>query len=127
MKAISANPVDYKVRKRAAPAEGETSNTNDEAPHIPCPYPNLFYYKKHNGKGDGKELCDMLVVCGHDVIIFSDKHIKYQEDQPIDVAWPRFYRKAIEGSAKQINGANNWITRYPEDISRRCLHAEVAN
>ncbi len=35
-------------------------------------YPNLFYDKKQNGKGDGKELCDMLVVCGDDVIIFSD-------------------------------------------------------
>lgn len=39
-------------------------------------YPNLFYDKKKNGKGDGKELCDMLVVCGDDVITFSDKHIK---------------------------------------------------
>jgi hypothetical protein len=43
-------------------------------------YPNLFYDKKQNGKGDGKELCDLLVVCGHDVIIFSDKHIKYRSD-----------------------------------------------
>lgn len=23
-------------------------------------YPNLFYDKKKNGKGDGKELCDLL-------------------------------------------------------------------
>ncbi|GLH76593.1 preprotein translocase SecA chain [Bradyrhizobium sp. SSBR45G] len=79
-------------------------------------YPNLFYEKKQGGVGDGKELCDMLVVCGDDVIIFSDKHIKYQDDKPIQVAWPRFYRKAIEGAVKQINGANNWITRFPERI-----------
>jgi hypothetical protein len=79
-------------------------------------YPNLFNDKKQNGKGDGKELCDMLVVCGDDVVIFSDKHIRYQEDQPLEVAWPRFYRKAIEASVDQINGANNWITRYPERV-----------
>jgi hypothetical protein len=32
------------------------------------------------------------------------------------IAWPRFYRKAIEGAVKQINGANNWITRFPDKI-----------
>jgi len=79
-------------------------------------YPNLFYDKKQNGKGDGKELCDMLVVCGDDVIIFSDKHIKYQSEKPVEIAWPRFYRKAVEEAVVQINGANNWMTRYPEKI-----------
>jgi hypothetical protein len=62
-------------------------------------YPNLFYDKKQGGKGDGKELCDMLVVCGDDVIIFSDKHIKYQEDKALDVAWPRYYRKGVLSEA----------------------------
>jgi hypothetical protein len=79
-------------------------------------YPNLFYDKKKNGKGDGKELCDMLVVCGDDLIIFSDKHIRYQTDKRVKIAWPRFYRKAIEEAVVQINGADNWITRYPDKI-----------
>lgn len=79
-------------------------------------YPNLFYDKKQGGVGDGKELCDLLVVCGDDVIIFSDKHIRYQEDKEVNIAWPRFYRKAIEGAVVQINGANNWMTRYPDKI-----------
>lgn len=79
-------------------------------------YPNLFYEKKQGGKGDGKELCDMLAVCGDDIIIFSDKTIKWQDDRPIEVAWPRFYRNAVEEAVKQINGANNWITRFPEKI-----------
>jgi hypothetical protein len=79
-------------------------------------YSNLFYDKKQGGLGDGKELCDMLVVCGDDVIIFSDKHIKYQDDKPVEMAWPRFYRKAIEGAVKQINGAHNWMARYPDKI-----------
>ncbi len=31
-------------------------------------YPNLFIDKKDGGKGNGKELCDLLVVCGDDII-----------------------------------------------------------
>src|SRR5664279_5079871 len=79
-------------------------------------YPNLFYEKKQGGKGDGKELCDILVVCGDDVIIFSDKNIKYQGDKALEIAWPRFYRNAVEEAVKQINGANNWITRFPDKV-----------
>jgi hypothetical protein len=79
-------------------------------------YPNLFFDKKQGGKGDGKELCDMLVVCGDDVIIFSDKHITYQEDKPVEVAWPRYYRKAVQEAVKQINGANRIICEFPEKI-----------
>jgi hypothetical protein len=79
-------------------------------------YPNLFYDKKQGGKGDGKELCDMLVVCGDDLIIFSDKHIKYQEEKPLDIAWPRYYRKAVQEAVKQINGANRILSDFPEKI-----------
>jgi hypothetical protein len=100
----------------STPSERLLADLGDHAFLKLWSYPNLFYDKKQNGKGDGKELCDMLVVCGDDVIIFSDKHIKFQEDQPIEVAWPRFYRNAIEGAVIQINGANNWITRYPGRI-----------
>jgi hypothetical protein len=40
-------------------------------------YPNLY-------TKDGKELCDVLVVCGDDVLIFSDKAIAWQEDKDFD-------------------------------------------
>lgn len=74
-------------------------------------YPNLFFDKKQGGKGDGKELCDMLVVCGDDVVIFSDKHIKYQDDKPVDVAWPRYYRKAVQEAVKQDDAASGAFPR----------------
>jgi hypothetical protein len=79
-------------------------------------YPNLFIDKKKNGRGDGKELCDLLIVCGGDVIIFSDKTIAWQDDKPIEIAWPRFYRKAVVDSVEQIRGADRWITQFPERI-----------
>ncbi|WLC16641.1 hypothetical protein [Bradyrhizobium diazoefficiens] len=109
----------HKVVKRSrgsTPSERLLADLGDHAFLKLWSYPNLFYDKKQKGKGDGKEFCDMLVVCGDDVIVFSDKHIKFQEEQPIEVAWPRFYRNAIEGAVIQINGANNWMDRYPERI-----------
>lgn len=66
------------------------------------------------GKGSGKELCDVLVVFGDDVIIFSDKHIQFQSDKPIDVAWPRWYKRAVAGSVSQLYGAMNWLKRFPD-------------
>ena len=40
-------------------------------------YPNLFADRRSGNKGDGKELCDLLVVCGDHVLIFSDKSIDW--------------------------------------------------
>ncbi len=48
-------------------------------------YPNVYIDKKQNGRGVGKELCDLLVVCGDHVLIFSDKHISWPETD--DVEW----------------------------------------
>ena len=31
-------------------------------------YPDLFIDKKDGGNSNGKELCDLLVVCGDDII-----------------------------------------------------------
>ncbi|CAN7316955.1 hypothetical protein LJR260_001560 [Variovorax paradoxus] len=41
-----------------------------------------------NGKGATQELCDALVVFGKEVILFSDKHILFNEAKGLEVAWP---------------------------------------
>ena len=69
-----------------------------------------------DGKGSAKEFADVLVVFGDDVIIFSDKHIQFQDEQAIEVAWPRWYKRAIYSSAKQLYGAMSWLRRFPERI-----------
>ena len=66
------------------------------------------------GKGRTKELCDALVIFGDDVIIFSDKHVKYQADRELHVAWPRWYRRTVLDSFKQLYGAKSWLMRFPE-------------
>lgn len=65
----------------------------------------------------GKELCDILVVCGPDVIIFSVKHIALTDTEDPTVGWRRWRKKAIEQSANQIYGAEKWLASARQVIS----------
>ena len=42
-------------------------------------YPNTFRDQKQSGKGDGKEICDLLVVCDKHILIFSEKTIAWTD------------------------------------------------
>lgn len=72
-------------------------------------YPNTF-------KKRGKELTDLLIVVGDDVIIFSDKHCIYPESDNDDLNWNRWFRRAVSDSAKQLWQAERWIMSYPDKI-----------
>ncbi|MBO7825942.1 hypothetical protein [Burkholderia pseudomallei] len=69
-----------------------------------------------NGRGSAKEFADVLVVFGNDVVIFSDKHVPFQDNKPLDVAWKRWYKRAVEESVRQLHGAMNWVKRFPERV-----------
>ena len=72
--------------------------------------------------GDGKELCDFVVIFGSTVLLFSDKRIEFQKGVAEDVAWRRWHKKAVLGSIKQLKGAERWIRAYPDRIyvDKRC-------
>jgi hypothetical protein len=72
------------------------------------------YQNPHYAKG--KELCDALVVFGDDVIIMSDKLIRFDEQATKEVAWKRWYKKAVTGSIRQLRGALSQITKFPQNI-----------
>lgn len=80
-------------------------------------YPNVF-------RDVGKELCDLLVVCGNKVIVFSDKSIEWPLGVPPKVAWGRWYRRAIGHSAHQLKRAIGWIRNHPDRIflDAACKH-----
>jgi len=79
-------------------------------------YPNAYRdQRKADGTSVGKELCDLLIVCGPHVIIFSEKTIGWPQ-KALDVAWPRWFRKAIWESVDQLRGAERWITTSPDRI-----------
>lgn len=77
-------------------------------------YPNTFNDRGAQ-RGQGQELCDLLVVCGDDVLLFSDKEAVWSGPD-LQTAWKRWYRKTVEASVKQIRGAERWITQYPDRV-----------
>lgn len=78
-------------------------------------YANPYRNQKINGAGDGKELCDLIIVCDPHVIIFSEKTIAWPNGVT-ELAWSRWYKRAIEKSANQIRGAERWIRDLPSEI-----------
>lgn len=68
------------------------------------------YYKR------GKELCDVLIVFGSDVIVISDKLNEFGRHPEPDVNWRRWYKKAVAGSIRQLLGAKRRILSAPDDI-----------
>lgn len=77
---------------------------------------SLWSYPNPKGK-KGNELCDILVVCEPDIIIFSVKEIAFK-DTGDKVGWERWRRAAIEESCSQIAGAERWIETNPNVITK---------
>lgn len=78
-------------------------------------FPNPHRRQLAGGKhSEGKELCDLLVVFGNDVVIFSDKQSRYRNTGNIEVDWKRWYKRAIRDSVRQIRGAERWIKTRPD-------------
>lgn len=78
-------------------------------------YPSPYRDQKLGGSGDGKELCDLLVVCGEHIIIFSEKTINWPSGDT-ETAWSRWSKRAIRDSAKQTKGAERWIAEHPDRL-----------
>lgn len=78
--------------------------------------PNPFNDKGLSQRREGKELCDLLVVFGDDVIIFSDKSCEYPNTGDESLDWSRWYRKAITKSIEQVRGAERWLREHPQRV-----------
>lgn len=65
----------------------------------------FIYVELSNPKGkNGKELCDVLIVCDPDIIILSVKEIELTNSGDISVDWSRWQKK----SNRRILWANLW-------------------
>src|SRR5437870_9730908 len=58
---------------------------------------------------EGKELCDILVVCDPHLIIISVKACELNAEKDTSVAHTRWKKKAIGNSIKQIFTAERWL------------------
>lgn len=79
-------------------------------------FPNVHTDEGRHGNGDGKELCDLMVIFGDNVLLFSDKDCTFPSTDDLNVAWNRWYRRAVEKSARQLAGAESWISRFPDRV-----------
>ena len=70
---------------------------------------SLWSYANPKGPKGQSELCDILVVCDPNVIIFSVKNIVFQEHPSYKIAVERWLDRAIRASTKQIYGAERWL------------------
>ena len=66
--------------------------------------------------GDGKEICDLLVVFQNHILIFSDKDCVFPDTGNLELDWARWFRRAIQKSAAQLWGAERWIKSYPDRL-----------
>lgn len=80
-------------------------------------FPNVHTDEgRHGAAGDGKEFCDLMVIFGDDVILFSDKDCAFPATADLNVAWNRWYRRAVEKSVRQLAGAESWLERFPDRV-----------
>lgn len=77
-------------------------------------YSGVYRDQGHSAKGgDGKEICDLLVIFENHVIIFSDKDCAFPNTGNLELDWSRWFKRAIQKSAEQVWGAERWIKSYP--------------
>jgi len=88
-------------------------------------YPNTFTDEgRSSHNGDGKEFCDLLVVFGDQLILFSHKYSEFPTNVEMEVGWPRWYRRAISKSVRQLIGAEKWFKekRGTLYLDSKCQH-----
>jgi hypothetical protein len=77
---------------------------------------SLWSYANPLGRDRGKELCDTLVVFDPDVVIVSVKASDLREDGDPETNADRWRRRTIDGSIRQIVGAERWVRGAPRVI-----------
>lgn len=75
-------------------------------------------------KGPGDELCDLLVVFGEDIVLFSDKTSVFPVTGDLNIHWGRWHKRAIIKSRSQLNLAERWLRKTPEKVylDAKCTH-----
>lgn len=79
-------------------------------------YCGLYKDQGRKGNGHGRELCDLLVVFGDDVLAFSDKDCAFKDTGNIGLDWCRWFRKSIADSAQQAWRVEPFLKQYADRI-----------
>lgn len=77
-------------------------------------YPSVYRDQGIGGSAhSGKEVADLLVVFGDDVIVFSDKDCAFPDSGDIATDWRRWFKRAVLKSAQQAWGAERRLRDHP--------------
>lgn len=95
---------------RASPASMAANRAEAFVQHL-CnsTFLSLFSIPNPNAK-PGKELCDVLVVCAPDVVVFSVKDVALADSESTRHL-SRWQKRAIDASVKQLYGAQRTLER----------------
>jgi len=77
----------------------------------------LWSYPNPRKKDSHKELCDVLVVCGNNVLLISVKEISIRESGDYKTDCDRWMRKAIDASVSQLYGADRILKTMTDVIT----------
>lgn len=88
-----------------------TPNPTEAFVHAVCrqSFLSLWSYASPEGKTHGREMCDILVVCEPDIIIFSVKEVRPTKHADDAVRAERWVRAAVNESVDQVYGAERFI------------------
>jgi hypothetical protein len=88
-------------------------NASEAFVHHLCARTFLSLWSVAEPRGDDgdKELCDVIVVCDPDVIVFSVKEIEYKETDNGVIGIRRWTKRAVTESLRQIRGAERALKR----------------
>jgi len=114
-------PVKYPVRPR--PSGGVTASERALAAYARQTFLSLWSYpnvcrdeRRSDGSVVGKEIVDLLVAFGDNIVLFSDKDCAFPSSGNLDVDWSRWYRKAIDKAARQLWGAERHIREHSDRV-----------
>lgn len=116
-KRMESRPLPVVLRSRGTtPAERYLSRLCEQTFLSLWSYPGIYRDQGNTRGGDGKEVCDLLVLFGNDIVIFSDKDCSFPSSGDIRMDWSRWFRRAVLKSAMQAWGAERWIRQHPDRI-----------
>jgi len=64
----------------------------------------------------GTEMTDLVIPFADDIIIVSDKASDFDAKAPVELAWSRWSRRALDGGVRQLEGAMRTVSRSPETV-----------
>ena len=106
----------------STPGERELTKLADLAFFGLWSYPSVHRRMVKGGRTIKHEVVDLIVVFGKDVILFSEKDIKFPSTGDIKVNWGRWLRQSVLGSLDQLRGAERYIRSGRSELflDRKC-------